>query len=119
MELFILKKEMFIMELDLKCEKLAHEVDRHGGGDPDFFLKQPAEIQNKLLELARRLMKRNNEISERNLELLEENYKLKEAMAELEEEEELEGEELGAYYNCCDAIENAMGGRHVTTWVPH
>jgi hypothetical protein len=119
-EVFILQKEMYVMEHQAEVDRLHALVEGHG--DPDL-LPEAKELQNKLLELTRGLMKRINELDEKNLELLEENCKLKLEVEgegeELEGEGELEGEESEEYHTMCEVIEDMMGGRWVTTWVPH
>jgi len=58
-EVFILQKEMFVMEHQAEVDRLHALVDGHG--DPDL-LAEGKELQNKLLELTRGLMKRINEL---------------------------------------------------------
>ena len=101
-----------LMELDLKYERLSRE-------ELDIVVNElhEVELEYQLRESRiRGLMLSNRMLNERIVELVEENNKLKEAAmeSELEEEEELEGEELEAYWTVCDALDLAMGGRHVT-----
>ena len=122
LERSIFQEEMFIMELDLKLahEELAHEELAHEESE-----LREVELERELAEsrasgVLAQLESINWELNDRNEELVKENNKLKEAMkSELEVEEELEGEELETYHTVCEALEFAMGGRHVTTWVPH
>ena len=110
------------MELDLKYERLTYEeleVEFHEGELREVELEREL-AESRASGVLAQLESINWELNDRNEELVKENNKLKEAMkSELEVEEELEGEELETYHTVCEALEFAMGGRHVTTWVPH